>query len=116
MRKALKLSIDGTLTELDLDASEGSLKVLQDGVGGWIEPVDLSEEVTMYCNEEGKLGGFEPNPIATVIFNATFAPAVDLIMGDVVFTGGVDDEGDTLGLPDEAATVIRDVVEIALNE
>ena len=113
MKLALKLSTDNTLTDLDLDAPAGSLAVLQSGVGGWIEPVDLSEEVTMYCNEEGKLGDYLPNPIATIIFNTTFAPTRDIIMGDVVFTGGVDDEGDTLGLPAEAEAAIRDVVKIA---
>jgi len=109
MRNALKLSVDGTLTNLDLDAPEGSLAVLQAAVGGYIEPADLTRHVTMYFNEEGKLGGFEPNNTASWIYTQNMGWA-DVIMGDVVFTGGVDDEGDTKGLPEDLEVALRNIV------
>jgi hypothetical protein len=50
-------------------------------------------------NEEGKLiNGMQPNVIATHLWEKSFI-MTDIIMGDVVFTGGTDDEGDNLALP-----------------
>lgn len=100
MRNVLKIDVAGNFTILDLDAPEGSLKVLQSAVGGWIEAVDLSDEVTLWCNEEGKITGLESNPIGTRLTAGLLQPG-DYIAGDIALTGGVDDEGDTLGLTDE---------------
>lgn len=97
MRKALKIDVNKNITELDLDAPEGGLKVLQTAVGGYIEAIDLGN-LTMWVNEEGK---FAESPISNEIGNAYFHRAfgqVDNIVGDIVFTGGVDEEGDTIGL------------------
>ena len=99
MRQALKLNVHGETEVVDLDAPEGSLKVLQSAVDGWIEAVDLSDEMTMWVNEEGKLIGLIRNDMATKMFREVFGN-VDVIMGDVVFTGGADDEGETVGLTD----------------
>ena len=98
MRKVIKIDVHNQLTELDLDAPEGSYKVLSNGVGGLIEAVDITENLTMWVNEEGKFAEF---PLINAVGNAYFQRAfgaVDVIVGDVVFSGGVDDEGDTLGL------------------
>ena len=99
MSQALKLNVHGETEVVDLDAPEGSLKVLQSAVDGWIEAVDLSDEMTMWVNEEGKLIGLIRNDMATKMFREVFGN-VDVIMGDVVFTGGADDEGETVGLTD----------------
>jgi hypothetical protein len=40
----------------------------------------------------------QPNVIATHLWEKSFG-MTDIIMGDVVFTGGTDDEGDNLVLP-----------------
>ena len=99
MKQAMKLNVHGETQVVDLDAPEGSLKVLQSAVDGWVQPVDLSEEMTMWVNEEGKLIGLIRNDMATKMFREVFG-AVDVIMGDVIFTGGTDEEGETLGLTD----------------
>jgi hypothetical protein len=99
MRQALKLNVHGETQVVDLEAPEGSLKVLQSAVDGYVQPVDLSDDMTMWVNEEGKIIGLIRNDKANTIFRNTFG-AVDVIMGDVIFTGGVDDEGDTMGLTD----------------
>lgn len=100
MKQALKVSVDGVTEVVDLDAPEGSMKVLQSAVGGWYEAIDLNDEVTMWCNEEGKLEGLPTHVPATRIFQTTFNTQ-DWIAGNIILTGGVDDEGDTLGLTDE---------------
>jgi hypothetical protein len=58
----------------------------------------LHDDLTLWCNEEGKLIGLTPNVIGTHLYEKNFA-VKDVIMGDIVFTGGTDDEGDNLGLP-----------------
>ena len=64
------------------------LEDLQKAVGGNIEYVPLPYEspfLYMYCNEEGKLHGLEPNWGATALINFP-----DIIVGDVVIM----EEGD----------------------
>lgn len=101
MRKAIVIGFDTELSVIDLDAPEGSLKVLQDAVDGWVQAVDLTAKETMWMNEEGKLEGLPFNPIATSIWREIFKGSPDYIAGNAVITGGVDDEGETLGLSDE---------------
>ena len=38
-----------------------SLESMQKIVGGYIEQFRLDDEVYIICNEEGKMGGFQPN-------------------------------------------------------
>lgn len=109
MKLAIKISTAGVVTELDL--TDNSLRTLQDGVGGWIQAIDLSDDLTLWCNEEGKLHNLPHNPFAQVIWDQTFGPGTDYIVGDVVFTGGTDDEGETLGLSERGREVIGKVVE-----
>ena len=96
MKPALRINTDFTTEILDLE--DDSLKKLQGAVGGWVQAVDLRDDLTLWCNEEGKLIGLTPNVIGTHLYEKNFG-MVDVIMGDVVFTGGTDDEGDNLGLP-----------------
>jgi hypothetical protein len=93
-----------------------NLDFLQQQVGGYIEVIDLSwpnwdkpvnsasnpedePEVSMWLNEEGKLNGLPFNPRASYLAQDVISP-FDVIVGDVVLTGGVDDEGDSTGLSD----------------
>jgi hypothetical protein len=96
MKAALRINTDFTTEILDLE--DDSLKKLQGAVGGWVQAVDLRDDLTLWCNEEGKLIGLTPNIIGTHLYEKNFA-VQDTIMGDIVFTGGTDDEGDNLGLP-----------------
>lgn len=77
-----------------------SYKTLSDAVGGWIECVRLSENEDLWCNENGIAEGLPLNMIATAIYSETFN-ATNPIVGDVIITGGADEEGETLGLSDE---------------
>jgi hypothetical protein len=115
MKTALRINIDFTTEILDLE--DDSLKKLQGAVGGWVQAVDLQDNLTLWCNEEGKLIGLTPNVIGTHMFEKSFG-MTDVIMGDVVFTGGTDDEGENLALPhawqiqlQELATKLRSAYE-----
>lgn len=39
---------------------DNTLEAMQELVGGYIETFQLDDEVFIVCNEEGKMGGFEP--------------------------------------------------------
>lgn len=101
---ALKITTDGKVVELD----SISLAVLQESVGGWVQAIDLRQDVTMWCNEEGKLEGLPHNPVGQTLWVQAFG-ATDYIVGDVVFTGGTNEDGETLPLSEERAREIRAV-------
>jgi hypothetical protein len=103
---AIKLDTDGVAVEVEIAEEGQRLEQLQEAVGGWVEAVDLSPTLTMWCNEEGKLIGLPFNPLATDLWEESFGKT-DLIKGNVIFTGGVDDEGSTLGLDEATANKLR---------
>ena len=100
-RIALQVTQDLVSTRLDLDAPEGSLKVMQRAVGGYVERVHTQGlDFDMYANAEGL---FEPDPTVNLVATG-FAHTP--IVGDVIFTGSPDSEGNTTGLTEEQTLVV----------
>jgi hypothetical protein len=97
MKTALRINTDFTTETIDLEEHD-VLKKLQSAVGGWVQSVDLRDDLTLWCNEEGKLIGLPTNLIGTHLYEKSFG-MTDVIKGNIVFTGGTDDEGETLSLP-----------------
>lgn len=95
MKTALRINTDFSTEVLDL--SENEYDQLNKSVGGYIQPVDLREDLTLWCNEEGKLIGLTPNVIGTHLWEKSFG-MTDVIMGNIVLTGSNDEEGETLPL------------------
>lgn len=108
MKKALHIKTDGTVIELDL--SKDSLEKLQEAVGGLVQAIDILHDLTMWCNEEGKLIGLPFNPYGQDFWVSAYGDT-DWIVGDIVLTGGCDHYGRTLGLSDEATALIT----VAMN-
>jgi hypothetical protein len=115
MIAALRINTDFTTEILDLE--EDTLGKLQGAVGGWVQAVDLHDDLTLWCNEEGKLTGLPTNVIGTHLWEKSFG-TTDIIMGDIVFTGGTGDQGENLALPhawqvqlQELATTLRNAYE-----
>lgn len=107
----LAIQIKTTGEVIDLDLTPDSLQVLQTAVGGWVQAIDLDESLSMWLNEEGKLNGLPHNPYAQFAWDKRFGAHTDYMVGDVVFTGGTDDEGETLGLDKDTADQIRLLIE-----
>ena len=63
-----------------------SLEQLQELVGGCIELLQLDASTVLVCDEEGKLKGYEPNGLATMIFRDShrFRNTKDFIVGNVL--------------------------------
>lgn len=97
--KALKITVNGEMTVVDF-TTENSYKTISDAVGGWIEAVAIAEDITMWCNEEGKLLNLDVNHHASRLFVHAFGH-IDLIAGDVIITGGADEDGNDTSLSDE---------------
>jgi hypothetical protein len=104
MKNAVIIRTDGT-TEV-VDFSEDSLAVLQKAVGGWVQAIDISDTLTLWVNEEGKLEDLPHNPRAQQYFDLRFGTGADYIVGDAVFTGGTDSNGDTLGLDSDSLELL----------
>lgn len=106
MTTALVLKADGTMETLD---SIG-LQELQTAVGGWVQAVDLAPDLTMWLNEEGKIVGLPHNQSAQKLWDKTFWVGSDFVVGDVVLTGGTDEEGRTLPLATGTAQRVRELL------
>lgn len=93
--KCIVLRADGLFSEASV--ANNGLSFLQEAVGGWIESIPATDEsINAYCNEEGKFKGLPPNRI----FNELWPVRSDIIVGDVVIFGPIDNEGDETDVPD----------------
>jgi hypothetical protein len=100
MKTAFKITTDGWVTQLDI--STEPLATLQAGVGGLVQAVDLSQRLTMWLNEEGKVLGQAHNPYGQFFWDKLYGAHTDYIVGDIVISGGTDDNGNTLGMTEDA--------------
>jgi hypothetical protein len=75
-----------------------------------VQAIDLDDELSMWLNEEGKLVGLPHNPFAQFAWDKRFGAHTDYMVGDVVFAGGTDEDGVTLGLDQDTADQIRMMV------
>lgn len=107
--KLLTIRPDFTTEEHTVEQGE-TYPVLRDAVGGLIEPIDLTPTLTMYVNEEFLYSGQEVNPVASHLFRS--AGATYDILGPVILTGGIDDEGETVGLSDVQLYALNAVVSL----
>lgn len=99
MAKGLIIKTDNTHEVVEFEVGN-SYNTLRDAVGGYIECVSINNEMDIWLNEEGKLNGLDLNIIATAFYQMRYKTS-DFIVGNVIITGGADEEGDTLGLSDE---------------
>lgn len=88
----VKIPVQGAPSLLTVEDGQSTLDVLQEAVGGYIEAVGVNDGYTIYLNEEGKLDGLPLNEQATRLTRGILSP-FDLVAGDVVLAGPLDDEG-----------------------
>ena len=88
-----------------LDLTEDALSKMQAVVDGWVQCVDMSEHVSLWCNEEGKMVGLPVNQVGTSVWIHQYGET-DVIVGNIVLTGGTDDEGELLSLTPEALEAV----------
>jgi hypothetical protein len=97
MEQAVIIKTDGTKDIVEFEVG-GSFDVIKNAVGGYFQVIGLPKaNVDLWVNEEGKLDGLPQNPIATSIWVDEYG-YTDVIVGNVIITGGADEMGETLGL------------------
>lgn len=100
-----------------INIKEGdTLEALQNGVGGYIERIPTpTDEINIWGNEEGKILNLPVNSRATLFWNQIYNnPLSDVLVGNVVITGGPDRNGDTTGVPEsviKAMTAVNTITE-----
>ena len=102
------LGTDGTIDRREVENPDNLFRTLQNEVGGYIEMVpywktyrDQGERkpCVAVCNEEGKLNGLPPNPLATALWHVAlkeqmnidlpkFAGDLDHLVGQIVVVMG----------------------------
>lgn len=107
-RIAVRIDVDAETTRVDF--ATDPLAALQRAVGGDIESVQLNDAMSMFANEDGiaQFGVRARNVAAEALVLWLTGQGVALL-GPVVVTGRVDDEGDTLGLSEEQAILIENL-------
>ena len=113
MERVIHISTDNNVEVKEVESIE--YETLYEAVNGLIELVTIDEDIDMWVNEEGKVSGLEPNIIASIIWNKIF-PNFDVIMGDVIITGGADEEGNTIGLSDKSIQDVMVLIEQGLEQ
>lgn len=113
MEKALIHKADGTTKIVEFQLGD-SYRFLSDAVGGLIELVRIAPTLDMWVNEnfiaEAEDKELKLNAVATAMYSASL-PQPYPILGDVVFTGGSDDEGETLGLTEDTLARLQIIIE-----
>jgi hypothetical protein len=118
MTKIKVLVVEPDSTTGTVRAIEQSLESFQSLVGGPIEGLTLTEEVSAYINEEGKLVGLAVNVYGDVMIRELLSESGrrllpgDVIVGPVVFVGAPDEEGWDTDLPEEFLAYARELIEI----
>jgi len=106
---AIKATANNDLDVVEFDETDSYDTIKEATGGGTIQCIYLSElDVDMWIDDNGKLVN-EPeiNAFGSALWVHSYG-MTDIIVGDIIITGGVDDEGNTLGLNEEqVATVLK---------
>ena len=101
-KHAILATANNDLDVVDFDESK-SYETIKEAIGGGtIQCITLqSLGVDMWIDDTGKLiNDPQINAFGSALWVDSY-DLTDIIVGDIIITGGVDDEGKTLGLTDE---------------
>lgn len=110
MAKALVITSSADIKVIDFVVGD-SYGTISSAVDGLIECVALpSFGADLWVNEEGKMISLPHNPLGSILWAKEYGHT-DFIVGDIIITGGADEEGETLGLSDEQLQQITSYLE-----
>jgi hypothetical protein len=109
--KALLVTPENEIQVLD---KEFDLKTIQSYIGGWIEVVNFGPDnphFFAYIDEEGKLKGLPVNETVTDFWYNSGQRVMlgDVIVGNVLFFGQVDDEGNDTEVPQDVIDFFMEI-------
>jgi|SRR5664279_1245500 len=109
---ALSIALDGAVSHCDWDPDVAILERLQLAVDGDVDVVSLTADLDMWVNDEGIVRGMPINVVASFIAREFLGERfAQPYFGPVVFTGGVDDEGETLALASAQIAMLSEIAE-----
>ena len=94
--KAFIYRVDGTTELVEFEVGK-SLSLLQSAVEGYVQPISLAPSLDMWVNENYIAEGLSLNVLGSIFHHENFNQDAP-ILGNIIFTGGTDDKGETLGL------------------
>lgn len=106
MTKAFFVGADRHCQYIDVNGYQD----ISNAVGGYIEAVSFGDnDYFCYINEEGKLIGLPENNLVTSLWYDSGQTILlgDHIVGNAVFFGGIDDEGNDIDIPDDFDKVLE---------
>lgn len=114
--RALKIAPDGRCRVVALPTGDAQLDAMHDVIEcGKVEPVNLGTDVTMWADEVG----FAADPPVVNLMATGIAARYGLTrqpyVGNVLFTGGMDGDGENLGLTVEQADELRATAESVIR-
>ncbi|WP_051718128.1 DUF3846 domain-containing protein [Streptomyces megasporus] len=104
--RAILVEEDGSADVITL--SPPTHTSLQQRVGGRFDVLRCRPSLDMWINDDG-LYECEPNPVASMMALHMLGEIPQIYFGPVVFTGGADEEGETLGLTEAQAAYLTDL-------
>jgi len=112
--KAVIVKTSGEVFEVN---AEG-LSEIQRAVGGYIEAIEAGNIGSGFVNEEGKLKGLRDNVIATAVWHRAnkLTKFSDYLVGDVLFCGLPDDEGNSQDITEDFSAFIKGISSTFLKE
>lgn len=124
MAKVIVITVDGKMKTID-----SLYDNLSESVQGYIEYVCLSTKIGkrngikydkelpdlhIYLNEEGKILNLPVNPFATALWQKYYKNS-DTIVGNIIITGGADEEGETTDTTEEQIKFVKSIID-AVND
>lgn len=105
--QALQIRYNFTTKLVDLD-QDNALPQLQKAVGGYIELVNLSDDMLMWVNEEGAIEKLPGNLVGTHLWDQSFPEykGTNKIFGNVIITGVEDENGNLKDIDEDVAAEI----------
>jgi hypothetical protein len=94
--KAIIANTSGEISEVEYERAD-EYKVLSGTVGGYIESVRVTPNLTMWVNENGIGEELPLNYFGSLAYFVAFESKTPIV-GNVIFTGGTDDDGETLDI------------------
>jgi hypothetical protein len=110
MPKAIVIRTDNTFEIQDFEPGK-SYQLLQAGVEGLFDCVSIKQNLDLWLNDSGKIDRLPMNEIGTYLYRTRFKTE-DYIAGNIVLTGGADEEGETLGIDDTELEQILSLIRL----
>lgn len=107
--RAIHIPVDEDSLIDIVELPQGDYKAWQSYVGGTFDVITMHEpESSLVVHDEGKIIGLPLNRRATLMLWTHNKPfrGRDVIMGDVLILGSVDDEGETLAVSDQLVELL----------